>query len=467
VTKNISRINDYIPVNDSLNITIINLQEVSGNFSSSEGLNVIVDQWVRIQTRVKGSPLPRVTIIPKSIEINNRTIIRRTFIPGSEIPINFSVRNNGKAKLKNSFLKINTSLPALYGEKLSYEILELGPGNESETFTVRFQAPSKDEIKVFLISAEVKGYDVFGKAYQANDSINIEVNPLTGKKIDIKKYVSEKIYFGEIGVITISMKNNLSRKIENLSLVDTLPSGLTPLDTNLSWNFTLLPNELKSISYQVRPQKPGTYYLPPGSSVIEYKEELYYNLKLVKMIVNGPYVVMIKSASPDDPVKGDNITIRLDIKNIGDSNAVVKLKDRVPINNSLPARGFKWVLDTLVLHPGNSTSYSYTFNATEKGTFNIPQADATILDQFFYQDERYMQIISSNGLTLTVREAAVMPQMTGNITATPKRTAVPKTTQTPGEGTTTPKPVPGFQNNIFVLVFFVILLARKTRILRD
>jgi len=47
-------------INDRLNISIKNLKEKRGNISASLGMNVVVDQWVRIETRVAGRPLPRV-----------------------------------------------------------------------------------------------------------------------------------------------------------------------------------------------------------------------------------------------------------------------------------------------------------------------------------------------------------------------------------------------------------------------
>lgn len=457
VTRNITRIDDYIVVG-RLNISVMNIQEVTGNIDASLGLNRIVDQWVRIKTRVVGNPLIKISIIPKSIEINDKAIIRRTFIPDSEIPINFSVRNEGKAKLKNIILKINTLLPVLYGDKLNYEILELGSGNESEVITVRFKAPPKEERKLFLISAEAIGFDVFEKASRATDSINIEVNSMIGKKIEIKKYISEKIYFGDVGVVSISIKNNMSRRIDNLTLTDSLPAGLEPIDAKLKWNFTLLPDELKTISYNVKPQQPGTYYLQSGTSIIGYKNELYYNNKTVKLIVNGPYVMLTKSASPDELVKGDKITIRLDAENIGNSNAIVKLKDSVPANNSLPAQSYKEVLNTIVLHPGNSTSFSYILNTTVSGNYVIPQAKATVLDQFLYQEERYSQEISSNELLLNVKETIVVQPRPLKVAITPQKTDNPRSTRTPAVQSTTSKPVPGFQGNDFLLVFTVIIL---------
>ncbi len=467
ITRNITRLNDSFAVNNTvnnrINITVINLQEVTGNISAGHGVNVVVDQWVRILTRVPGSPLPKISIIPKSMVLNNKSIIRYTFIPGSEIPINFSVRNDGKAKLKNITLKINSSLPVLYGEKLNYEIYELGAGNESDVITVRFQAPSTGERKLYPVSAQVTGNDFLGKAFQAKDSINIEVNPQIGNIIDIRKYVSEKIYVGDIAIISISIKNNLSQKIENVSLTDSLPAGLKSIDTNLSWNFVLGPDESKLISYKAIPQKPGTYYLQPGSSIVGYRDELYYNTKPAKLIVNGPYVILMKSATPDTAATGDNITIRLDARNIGDATAIVRLNDSVPVNHSLSSKNYKVVQNTLVLHPGNSTVFSYTVNTTEPGDFILPPARATVLDQFLYQDERYTQRTGSNELVIKVRNkiTSQLPQST--VVATPERTGVPAITPTGALEPTTPKPSPGFQGYTIFVVFIIITIIIRNK----
>ena len=457
VTRNLTRINDYFVVDDRMNITIIDLQEVRGNIGANLGLNVSVDQWVKIETRVKGSPSIKLSIIPKGIEIKNRTIVRRTYIPGSEIPINFSIRNEGKAKLKDMILKINTSLPVLYNEKLNYEILELGAGNESDVITVRFQAPYTEERKLISISVEATGYDIFGKAYRAADSAFIEVIPQFDNKIELIKYVSEKVYMGDIAVVSLSIKNNGSYKIDNVNLTESLPQGIEPIDTNLSWNFNLEPFEQKTISYMVKPQKPGTYFFLPGSSIIEYQGTLDYNKKPVKLIVGGPYVILLKSASSYDPVKGEKINITIEAKNLGDATAIVKLIDTIPVNYSLASEDQTYdnISDTMVLHPGISGSFSYLIFTSGTGSFILPPARATILDKIMYKDERYTQNATSAELIIKVREPLKMESSSVKITSVPQKSASPESIETnvPSE---TPKSSPGFEVYMFIIFFLVI-----------
>jgi uncharacterized repeat protein (TIGR01451 family) len=465
VTSNITRINDSFSVDNRLNITVIDLQDRFANIGAAHGVNAIVDQWVRIRTRVPGTPLPKLSVLPAEKHFNNRTIVSRIFAPGSEISINFTIRNDGKGSLRSPTLQINTSLPPLEHERLNYELPELKAGNESEIIKVRFKAPYVTDGKSFQISAEVNGNDVLGRAYRAADSTYIEVREMD-KRIMLGKFVSEKVYMGDIAVVSLSLTNNVSLPIDNVSLTDSLPSDLEPLDTNLSWNLSLGPLEHKLISYKIKPQKPGTYVLPPGSSILEYPGGFGYNEKPARLIVNGPYVVLTKSADIKDPVIGDNISVRVEVRNQGDATAIVKMSDSIPpgyyISNTSPEK-YEVVSNTVVLHAGDKESFSYSLNANTSGNFVIPPAKAVVLDQFLYLDERYTQRIVSNELMLNVREPLKLEGPAVKVTRIPPRTATPEIKETP---VATPKPSPGFQGYIFIMLFVVIWSIKRNNLRR-
>jgi uncharacterized repeat protein (TIGR01451 family) len=467
ISRNISRINDWMEVNDRFNITIIDLKEKTGNIGATHGLNVLVDQWVRIESRVAGRPVPRVSIAPHKERVKDKMVVRRIFPSGYEISLNFSVGNYGKAVLKDTILKINSTLPLLLDDKLDYELLDIKAGNVSDNHTVRFRAPYVEEKKHFTIWGMATGIDRWGKTYTATGSLDIEVIPQIDKRISIRKYVTEKVYMGDAGVVSIIIINNRTQKIENLTLTDTLPGGLIPVKTNLSWNFSLEPLEQKSISYLVKPTKPGTYYFPPGNSRIEYKDGLEFDKKLNKMIVNGPYVVLSKIANIENPIRGDNVTITIEAKNLGTSVAIVKIADDVPVNYSLKPgnMSFSNILKTVVLRTGNSTSFSYTLTINDTGSFILPPVKATVLDQFLYQDERYTQKISSNNLSINVKEPVIIAQQEPvKISRTPAPTIIPEQTGVPvPTGTTVPatKSTPGFHGYVFIMVYIVLHVIRN------
>ena len=465
ISRSIAQINDSWAINDKLNITIKDLQEISGNISASSGLNMVVDQWVKIQTRVAGQPALKISIIPRERQINNITVVDRVFVPDSEIPINFSIKNDGKATLRDLHLKINSSLPLLFSDdKLSYELPDITAGNESETITVRFNAPYIVTRTPFTISAEAKGKDIFGNEYQAADSTYVEVRPQVEKIIDLKKYVSEKVYIGDITVVSLSIKNNGSQAIRGVNLFDDVPSGLEPLDTNLTWNFTLEPNENKLISYKIKPKKPGIYFFPAASSRVEYSGGVEYNLKSNKLIVNGPYVVLTKSASNDNPVKGDTVNITVEARNIGDATAIVKLRDFIPLNYSLglDKEPNITITNTMVLHPDSSVSFSYILNTTEAGDFILPSADAVVLDQFLYQNERYTQRSISNNLTINVNEpltSVITPVSTPIQKVTTRSNVAPVGSETPAQVSKTAAGSYGYL--FFVMLLLVTWLIKK------
>jgi len=469
ISRNITRINDWMEINDQMNISIVDLKEKIGNIGASHGLNVVVDQWVRIETRLAGRPIARVSISPPEEKINNKTVVRRSFNPGSEISVNFSVRNDGKAVLKDTKLKINSSLPLFVDDKLNYEILDLKAGNESEFITVHFRAPYVSNKSEFYIGAEATGIDIFGKTYYATDSIDVEVEPKIEKTTDkgservyIKKYVTEKVYMGDVAVVSLYIKNNGSNRIGNLILEENLSSGLIPINTNLSWNFSLGPFEQKSISYKIKPEKPGSYFFPPGSTRIDYQDGYEYNKNLNKLIVNGPYVVLSKSANIEDPLKGGNVTITIEAKNMGNAVAIAKINDIFPVNYSLASgnMSFSQIFRTVVLRPGNSSSFSYSLNIKDSGSFILPPAKATVLDQFLYRDERYTQRVNSGNLSINVEEPMIARQQEPvKIISTPVPTMIPESTSTPVPAeteVTTPKPTSGFHGYIFIIVLFTV-----------
>lgn len=420
IDSNVMRISDSWNVSDiggTINIVIKDLREDRGNISASEGLNVIVDQWARVVTRMAGAPIPMVSIVPEERHLNNRTFVNRIFSPGSEMTINFTIINVGKAKLKELKLKINTSLNLLFpGDKLNYELSTLEAG-DNITIMARFKAPYVDHSgKVgrtnFTISAEATGVDVFGKKYSDNDTTYIIVRPYIEKLVELKKYIPDRVYMGDIVYITLYVKNNGFENM-NLTLFDIVPVGFSVLNENmnnhqLSWNITLYSNEERVILYKLFPQKPGIYSFGYaclnakniGIECSDIPNKVYNN----KLIVSGPYVELTKSI---DNVKDNNVGIKITIKNKGDRTAIVRLIDKIPYNYILKSDSSNFnntIFKTIIIRPQDSSSLRYSLNVeNRKNDYILPSAEATILDQFLYQEDKYMQKILSNNLTIKGR----------------------------------------------------------------
>lgn len=406
VSKTVARTGDSWNITDINNITRMNiyvkeLKEIRGNVSAYEGLNIIVDQRVKIRTTLVGRPAPILSITPKERHSNNRTFVDRIFKTGDEITINFSIKNEGKATLRNMGLLINSSgLPILSSdEKLSYQLSELKV-NETEIINVRFRAPYVIERRNYTISAIVLGTDPFGREYNISDHTNIVIRPIIEKIIEVKKFVPEKVHIGDYVYLTLYIKNNLYSEIQCVKLIDDLPAGFERIgwDKNLS-NFTLKKNENKLVMFKIKAKRPGIYTFP--DSTVEYgcedEKGKIYTVDSNRLIVNGPFVELKKVGL----IKGDNdIEIKIYAKNLGDTTAIVRLIDMIPKNGAIKP--------SLVVRPGRIVTFSYTINKTNitdmifDKKIKLPAAEGTVYDQYLYQNDRYTQKTNSNELILNV-----------------------------------------------------------------
>ncbi len=429
VERIVVRKGDYFNIADKTNITIMNVTildyiEKRGSLSAQEGLNITIDQRIKIRTRLVGQPVPRLSIMPWERKQNNRTFVDRIFVGGSEISINFSIKNDGKSTLRGIHLILNKSdimgvemggLGFLFpGEQLDRELPEL-KANETVTETIRFRAPTVTTRKNFIISAKVVGKDAFGREYNTSDSTYVIVRPLVEKLVDIKKYIPDKMYMGDYLYVSVYIKNNGYGDISGMNLTEDIPAGFTPLDTfyyNNLTNFTLRGNENKLVMYKLKPIRPGIFIFGNKSSTLEWGkdgyEEVEYNNHTNRLIVNGPYVEIRKTGIVDykginSGSKGsDKITVNIIARNSGDMTAIVKLRDIIPMN-----RG---ITKTLVIRPSNTATYTYSIdksnltNITFNGKVTLPHVEATVVDQFLYTNDRYTQHIVSNDLVLNLTE---------------------------------------------------------------
>jgi uncharacterized repeat protein (TIGR01451 family) len=410
ISKTLGRMGDSWNVTDDsgyieMNILIKDLKEIRGNIGAYEGVNVVVDQRATIRTMIIGKPIPKLSILPEERKVNNRTFVDRTFTPGSEISINFSIKNDGKAILRNPHFVLNKSdfegLELSYqNENLDRELPELKP-NESTVINIKFKTPYVKERKNFKIHANVTGNDVFGRTYSATDDTYITSRPWVENLVEVKKYVPEKIYINDLVYVTIYIKNNGSTNISNVSLTESIPSEFEPFDnlSNFS-NLTLRGHENKQIIYRLKPKRPGIYTFPENSSVVQWESEnginggIEYNHKSSRVIVSGPYVELKKSGF----IKGKDLKINIDARNTGDRTAVVRIMDLAP--------GKGYIYQSLIIHPSRSVQFSYDVdknnitNVTKDGKAILQPVDAIVYDQFLFSNEKYTQKALSNYLVL-------------------------------------------------------------------
>lgn len=417
--------------NSTINILIKDFRDDKGSIGAYLGLNVTVDQWANVYTRVAGKPVPVVSIVPNERHMENRTIVQRVFTPGSEATINFTVKNVGKAKLKDLKLNINTTLQLLYHEDKSYYELPTLETGDSTTTSVRFRVP--DHYGNFSIFAEVNGVDFLGRKYYDNDSIYIIVQPSIDKLV-LTKNIPEKNYMGDITYAILTIKNNDNNNI-SVDIVDKIPANFEIVHENksvmigekddevfletvgriVSWNIALEGNSEKVVVYKMRAKKPGIYQFGAACANVEEIGTKCSNIPNKAsngmLIVSGPYVELTKLV---ENVDSDDIRIKIRMDNKGDRTAIVRLVDYVPINYTLTntldrdanisinkSDFNRIVFKPIILRSQGSSSVNYILhrnNVNNVSDYRLLPAEATISDQFLYFEDRYVQKIISNEL---------------------------------------------------------------------
>lgn len=154
--------------------------------------------------------------------------------------------------------------------------------------------------------------------------------------------------------------HNSGSKEEFISVYDTLIIKGNP--EQLDWRIRLEPKRSKVIKYQVSPQKPGEYILPPA--IIKWKKNSISSNQ-VKMIVHQPHIVITKTIASDDSITD----VQLYIENTGDRAAKVSVSDDVPAGYQLINGQTTW---SDFIEGGNSVTLVYTLQGNG-GDLTLPQ----------------------------------------------------------------------------------------------
>ncbi|MFQ6062172.1 MAG: hypothetical protein ACE5J9_03225, partial [Methanosarcinales archaeon] len=152
-------------------------------------------------------------------------------------------------------------------------------------------------------------------------------------------------------------------------------------DQDLLWNIT--DSDIDDIKYSIRALKPGNYELPPAKVQLEYYGQnyiFYSNKPTIK--VDGPYVIITKTASKKNISPSDTVDIKVTVKNIGNKATYVYVTDQLPANTKLVSGVLNF---TTVLQPSgtNNTITNDEYNErrtqrTEKNTTKYIKSDSTI-----------------------------------------------------------------------------------------
>lgn len=250
------------------------------------------------------------------------------------------------------------------------------PDKELYTFTMNKTATYDDKIKVLcteiVISSNIKSPYMKIQIYIKKILKPITVKEWINKTIKITKTIRKIAYMGERSIVHIKITNLSKVNPDKILVTDYLPVDLiVDPDQDLLWNIT--DSDIDDIKYSIRALKPGNYELPPAKVQLEYYGQnyiFYSNKPTIK--VDGPYVIITKTASKKNISPSDTVDIKVTVKNIGNKATYVYVTDQLPANTKLVSGVLNF---TTVLQP-SGTNNTTTNNASTNTKYI--KSDSTI-----------------------------------------------------------------------------------------
>lgn len=243
--------------------------------------------------------------------------------------------------------------------KIGEEVWALLTIYEGETpiwrnvFSAEETATYDDKIKVLCTELEIKSPYMKIQIYIKKIPKPITVEEWINKTIKVTKTIRKIAYMGERSIVHIKITNLSKVNPDKILVTDYLPVDLiVDPDQDLLWNIT--DSDIDDITYSIRSLKPGNYELPPAKVQLEYYGQnyiFYSNKPTIK--VDGPYVVITKTASKKNISPNDTVDIKVTVKNIGNQATYVYVTDQLPANTKLVSGVLNF---TTVLQPSGTNA---------------------------------------------------------------------------------------------------------------
>jgi hypothetical protein len=295
-----------------------------------------------------------------------------------------TIRNKGKEDLLNVVVSLNSDSMNLTQEKLVHRFSEI-PKESNESIEITLETPLIWESDKFTIYANVTGVDPEGSRYFFTNENSVNIEQMW--ELKLTKSVSEILYLNQKAYCALIVRNSGLVPLESIQVYDFIlekiednTSGM-PFSTTLS----LKPGEtIKIIEYPMIPDKPGNFLIPEAIAVYTSPDGKEHEISSGEQEceVVGPYIVMTKSTSNDKVITSEEITVTLNVSNVGNVDAHVIVDDQLP-DSSVLVKGEPYFKG--VIKKGASASLSYTIIVNEKGEIQLPAAKASAVDMKGYR----------------------------------------------------------------------------------
>lgn len=393
------------------------------SFSLDDEVRVVAQEVRRRDYLVDESaePRARVVLFVRAVpELQIRVVSDEdVYKAGDWAKLEIEIENVGTANAEEAVIEV-TSDPAIFRSRYSKSILSPGevwdedPDTEDiDPIAERFKVPSVPGPEEVSLRVHARYLDSEVGVHESWGGTSFDIfGPLK-----LYKRTEDEIRFGKSGYVHLTASNGGDRALE-ADLSDSTGRDFAA-DAALRWKMTIPPGSSEAVSYTISAKKPGEGQILPPAEAVYTIDGRAYTVKSTSAIVDviGPLVEVKKSVSSSKIEKGEEVTVNLTAKNVGNRRTKASVNETIPSWARLVSGETK--LSHLLL-PGEAAGLEYTISCPEAGSFEIPPTSVCYRDE-----EGTACTLESSRLRITVEDEEIddstAAEIDGNGTALPSQ----------------------------------------------
>ncbi len=348
-------------------------------FVLNDSIKVTVEQIIRGD--IQSDPSAKIRVqLPAAPEISLILIGERdVFQGGDEMSLQLQIENKGIVDVENLRVTLD-SIPPFVNARYSIPAVQAGDvwdqkknTRQIDPIKINLKVPFFPEPTDLKLRAHAEYSDPAGSAYESWGGAVFRISG----PLQLHKRVEEIQDFQKSYYVINSLRNSGNRSLA-LTLSDSTGSGFHT-NSSLSWKPNLSPGEAITESYRIEAKSPGLgQVLPSAEARYSWGNRTYTVLSERPVVdVFGPLLEVKRSASPTRIELGREVTVSMQLVNIGNKNAGVFFQELIPDGTELVSGN---VSGSFLLSPNETYSNELQLRCIKQGIISLPPAEISYRD---------------------------------------------------------------------------------------
>ena len=273
--------------------------------------------WATLSIQLRAKP----PIIEVSVATDKSSY---TMYDDQIITATVTVKNSGNSFAKFVDVKLNLGELKLKrgDESMLHQYYPRMEKGTSQTYSVILSVPSVADTKTYTLSTDAKGLDLNDIEYKANGTTTCTVSPKQSTSVTISKSVKDRIYLTDTVNVRITVGNGGPTDITNIHVTDSMdPNFELKSNASFSWDIPVIKSGGEwGTTYSIKPLETNLagFSIPQANAQFTVYNKQYNEISnTVKLIVNGPKIVVNKTVDRTSVNLSDEVNVTVTINNIG------------------------------------------------------------------------------------------------------------------------------------------------------